>query len=137
MRRPTCALTAPGVINGDPTVRRSTTATENARNADTHTKTTDATGNRNHPARLERHRSARKSPPFPCPGDRLCVSLSYEDRIRLNQVTKKARLSLVSTLAFHYLCLANPRGQSRKCKRPTDKNRSKTQKKQSDQHIEP
>ena len=108
MRRPTYALTAPAVINGDPTVRRSTTATENARNADTHTRTTDATGNRPPP-----HAWNATGP------------------------HENPRLFLAPTLAFHYLCLANPRGQSRKCKRPTDKNRSKTQKKQSDRHIEP
>ena len=44
MRLAPCADTAPGVINGAPTVRRSTTATENARNA-------AATHNRTHKKR--------------------------------------------------------------------------------------
>ena len=44
MRPTPCADTAPGVINGAPTVRRSTTATENARNA-------AATHNRTHKKR--------------------------------------------------------------------------------------
>ena len=44
MRPTPCADTAPGIINGAPTVRRSTTATENARNA-------AATHNRTHKKR--------------------------------------------------------------------------------------
>ena len=35
------------------------------------------------------------------------LSLPCEDRMRLGQATKKARLSLVSALAFHYLCGRN------------------------------
>lgn len=42
---------------------------------------------------------------FPLLSFRLSLSLLHEDRMRIGQATKKAGLSLVSALAFAYLCL--------------------------------
>ena len=47
---------------------------------------------------------ARKKAVISCPVACLFVSLLHEGRMRLGQATKKAGLSLVSALAFHYLC---------------------------------
>ena len=46
---------------------------------------------------------------FPLLSFRLLLSLLHEDRMRIGQATKKAGLSLVSALAFAYLCHERPR----------------------------